>query len=68
MTLINSAALALMLVYGAVYAVAMRSQWVKQRQCHLITVVFGAAYMLQVLSVLCELCHLRAYATDGKGL
>jgi hypothetical protein len=68
MSLINGAALALMLVYGAMYAVTMRSQWVRQRQGHLITVVFGAAYVLQVLSVLCELCHLRAYAADGKGL
>ena len=37
-------------------------------QLHLITVVFALAYALQAASVLCELCHLRAFAADGKGL
>ena len=33
-----------------------------------IVLLFGLAYALQTFSVLCELMHLRRYASDGKGL
>ncbi|EOD15490.1 hypothetical protein EMIHUDRAFT_95197 [Emiliania huxleyi CCMP1516] len=69
-----------MLAYGALYFFSLYSRFAEQRQLaaprhrrvgtqlHLITVVFALAYALQAASVLCELCHLRAFAADGKGL
>mmetsp|Transcript_13834 Transcript_13834/g.44497 ORF Transcript_13834/g.44497 Transcript_13834/m.44497 type:complete len:473 (-) Transcript_13834:106-1524(-) len=68
MATINGLALLGMLAYGALYFFSLYSRFAEQRQLHLITVVFALAYALQAASVLCELCHLRAFAADGKGL
>ena len=68
MPTINLAALVLMLGYGVFYAWAVRTQWLELKQGHLITLVFAAAYALQLASIACELSHLRVYAADGKGL
>jgi hypothetical protein len=68
MPMVNTVALVAMLCYGLVYFLSLYSQFQAQKQYHLITVVFAAAYVLQVNSVLCELAHLRTFANDGKGL
>jgi hypothetical protein len=68
MPLVNSVALVAMVCYGLAYFLSLYSQFHAQKQYHLITLVFAAAYALQAASVLCELCHLRAFAYDGKGL
>jgi len=68
MTFINGLALVAMLCYGIIYAFNLVNRWLQLKQGHLITLVFGAAYALQTLSVLCELCHLQRFSSDGKGL
>ena len=66
--MVNTIALVSMLVYGLLYFLSLYSQYHAQKQYHLITVLFALAYVLQAASVLCELCHLRTFAEDGKGL
>ena len=68
MTAINAFALVLLAAYGAVYFMQLYVQWTRLKQGHLITLVFAAAYVLQAIATLCELCHLRRFAADGKGL
>ena len=61
-------------VLGALLAVgALAAQRVLQRlrakkELHLLVVAAGAAWALQVLSVLGELAHLSVYSGNGKGL
>ena len=45
-----------------------RARRVCTRTADRIVLLFGLAYALQTFSVLCELMHLRRYASDGKGL
>lgn len=66
--MVNTVALVTMLCYGLIYFLSLYSQFHAQKQYHLITVVFAAAYLLQVGSVLCEISHLRTFANNGKGL
>lgn len=68
MQLTNGIAIVAMLIYGVIYGLNLYSRWQKEQQAHLITLLFGAAYALQALSVICELCHLRQFVYDGKGL
>lgn len=68
MQTINALALAAMVAYGAIFGMRLYTRWLNIQQAHLIVVLFMAAYVLQALSLLCELCHLRRYASDGKGL
>jgi len=68
MTFINGLALVAMVSYGLIFGLHLFNQWLALKQGHLITLVFAIAYALQTASVLCELCHLRRYSLDGKGL
>lgn len=54
--------------YGAYFFGSAFVRMRRVQQVHLITLVFFAAYALQTASVLCELLHLRRFASDGKGL
>lgn len=47
---------------------ALFAQQRKSGQIHLVTILFLGAYVLQTLSVLCELVHLWRYSVDGRGL
>ena len=62
--------LALMCLGAAlVFAVGgLQGQLKRFGQCHLSAVAVSAALALQFVAVLCELIHLMAFATDGKGM
>ena len=68
MSTINAIAMLSLVGYGVVYGMNMFRQYKQQKQGHLITLIFGAAYILQTASVFFELLHLRQFAVDGKGL
>ncbi len=62
------AALALLLVAAlAFYLVQMQRQAISFGQVHLISLLLGAALVLQLLAVIVEYMHLRAFARDGRG-
>merc|ERR1719331_3229161 len=65
---INFFILVAMALYGVVYFYQLYERWTRLKQGHLITVIFLFAYVLQALSVLCELWHLSRFTRDGKGL
>ena len=62
------AALALLL-FGALvfYLVQMQRQAISFGQVHLISLLLGAALVLQLLALIVEYRHLRAFALDGRG-
>lgn len=62
------AVLLFMLALGGLIARQTHRRVQAGRQLHLVTVLLGAAFALQILAVWCETCHLRVYAKDGKGL
>ena len=68
MQTINLLTMLAMVAYGSWFGYSAFSKMQRVGQVHLITLVFGVAYGLQLISVFCELLHLRRFASDGKGL
>ena len=44
------------------------SEYQKHKQIHVFVLIVGGAYALQILSLVCEACHLIVYNWNGRGL
>jgi hypothetical protein len=60
--------LAIMTLAGAGFAFMVKKTHDQVGQMHLIVVLLGVAYIMQLGSIFCEVLHLRQYRLDGKGL
>merc|ERR1719498_1619103 len=60
--------LSIMVIFGGVFAYLLFAQRSQLGQMHLIVVLLGVSFTLQLVSVFCEYLHLARYEYDGKGL
>eukprot|EP00937_MAST-01D_sp_MAST-1D-sp2_P001275 g1275.t1 len=64
----NSLILVPMTAYLGLFAYLTLKMKKEKGQVHLVVVILGAAYLLQMGSVFFEWCHLAVYRSNGKGL
>jgi hypothetical protein len=68
MTTMNLVVFIGMAAYGTFYFGRAIARMHELGQAHLLMLLFALAYAMQTLAVLCEMLHLRRFASDGKGL
>jgi hypothetical protein len=57
-----------MLAFAGYFASKAKQQFTQYGQVHLVVILLGSAFALQMASVFFELCHLHVFRSDGKGL
>jgi hypothetical protein len=60
--------LPIMLAFAGYFATKAKKQFTQFGQVHMVVVLLGTAFILQMGSVFFELCHLHVFRSNGKGL
>lgn len=68
MTEMHIVLIGVLCLFGLVYLKKMKDQYNHFHHIHLITLLLGSSWLMQLMGAVFELFHLWAYAKDGRGL